>query len=1096
MRYTSPLFILFISLVFVAQVLSVVVPRASRAETREYFMINDQMDGLAHIDFDQRVHYQEQIERFYYEKREWPEVNPGEKPSFNTAISSETISEKVADYCRKTNALHYFWDITIRSEELQAEIDRMLQNSKKPDQLKKLIRQLDDDPFLVAECFARPLLVDRIIREKYSQDERFQGEQMNRARVDSSVPRSNCPFDQWWPEVRALFGVDVIVTKGDYTIDWSKSPTKDTEEWEATGIDTNTPSGRSFHSGIYTGAEVIIWGGYEGSSYLNSGGRYYPETDTWLTTSEGTNVPTARYSHTAVWTGSEMIVWGGNSFLNTGGCYDPASDTWTATNTTHMYCPTARDGHTAVWSGEEMVVWGGYVDGTGDPVNTGGKYYPDTDSWDQMGTAGSCPEPRRWHSAVYTNLLGMVVWGGNDWLYPINTGAHYMPGSDNWVSIGTTNLPTESYSHSAIINASGKMVIWGGRTSSGCTSRGSTLDDWTGWSDLESAGAPSARFQHGAILASEDMIVWGGQLSSGAMTNTGGIYNFYDDTWTSISTTDAQTPAVRDGHTLLWMDGVMLVWGGRDNSYNANYHQTGGIYYICWASPSTILNNTADDLELCSDSGVEITWPRDPTTWGCEEGYKCHYDVLRDGLELVTDLDYGTTSYTDTTGTDDISYTYSVRYRNACDQSVTTTGVIAGDYIASAPIVTVDHTNTDVDGCTVNSGIEITWPQDPGGDWGDNGSGDRKYRVWRLDNVSGTWQALGSQIDYGTTSYTDSTTITGYQYLYYVRYINGCGENDTTAAQDWIMDSSGSNPTVSQSVTAIDANECAYTGIQVTWPQDADDWGDSGTGTRYYHVYRSMDGLSYSEIGDDLIYGTVSYIDSTAAADVQYYYQVRYINGCALDCDSGADTTLDQSSVTPSDIPAFTAFDLDICADTGVEITWPQNPGDWGDRDIDPDARYYRVWRGPNCTISNMSGIGDTIPYGTTTYIDNEGTDNTDYCYRVRYINACDKKTYSAGQTDISDDYDQTPCAAVDDSLTLTKDSSDVTLTWTEVDCGDLDIYWVYASTSLDSTTLDSFPTGWDIIATPASATQLDSLTSDYQAYKIVSVDLCGLSSE
>ena len=33
--------------------------------------------------------------------------------------------------------------------------------------------------------------------------------------------------------------------------------------------------------------------------------------DTWTATS-ATNAPSARWAHTAVWTGSEMIVWGGS----------------------------------------------------------------------------------------------------------------------------------------------------------------------------------------------------------------------------------------------------------------------------------------------------------------------------------------------------------------------------------------------------------------------------------------------------------------------------------------------------------------------------------------------------------------------------------------------------------------------------------------------------------------------------------------------------------------------------------------------------------------------------------------------------------------
>jgi len=96
--------------------------------------------------------------------------------------------------------------------------------------------------------------------------------------------------------------------------------------------------------------------------------------DTWTPTTL-TNAPTARSLHTAVWTGSEMIVWGGwggGPFFNTGGRYNPSTDSWTATSTTNA--PSARYGHTAVWTGSEMIVWGGAGDG-----DIGGRYHPSTD---------------------------------------------------------------------------------------------------------------------------------------------------------------------------------------------------------------------------------------------------------------------------------------------------------------------------------------------------------------------------------------------------------------------------------------------------------------------------------------------------------------------------------------------------------------------------------------------------------------------------------------------------------------------------------------------------------------------------------------------
>ena len=48
---------------------------------------------------------------------------------------------------------------------------------------------------------------------------------------------------------------------------------------------------------------------------FNSGGRYNPDANSWTPTST-TNAPGVRYSHTAVWTGDEMIIWGGAAFDN------------------------------------------------------------------------------------------------------------------------------------------------------------------------------------------------------------------------------------------------------------------------------------------------------------------------------------------------------------------------------------------------------------------------------------------------------------------------------------------------------------------------------------------------------------------------------------------------------------------------------------------------------------------------------------------------------------------------------------------------------------------------------------------------------------
>jgi hypothetical protein len=87
-----------------------------------------------------------------------------------------------------------------------------------------------------------------------------------------------------------------------------------------------------------------------------------------------TNAPSERVFHTAIWDGSEMIVWGGIGNLNTGGRYNPVTNSWTATHIGGA--PSPRANHTAVWTGSEMVVWGGaQADvNVSTSLDTGGRY--------------------------------------------------------------------------------------------------------------------------------------------------------------------------------------------------------------------------------------------------------------------------------------------------------------------------------------------------------------------------------------------------------------------------------------------------------------------------------------------------------------------------------------------------------------------------------------------------------------------------------------------------------------------------------------------------------------------------------------------------
>ena len=161
---------------------------------------------------------------------------------------------------------------------------------------------------------------------------------------------------------------------------------------------------------VWTGTEMIVWGGDGTTGMLNSGGRYDPATNTWTPTATGAaraaGLPHGRLDR------PEMIVWGGynvhiGQLYGDGARYSPATNSWTPVTATNA--PDARTYHTAVWTGTEMIVWGGANEPAYD--QTGGRYDPATDTWTPTSLVNA-PSLRWFHVAVWTGAE-MIVWGGS-----------------------------------------------------------------------------------------------------------------------------------------------------------------------------------------------------------------------------------------------------------------------------------------------------------------------------------------------------------------------------------------------------------------------------------------------------------------------------------------------------------------------------------------------------------------------------------------------------------------------------------------------------------------------------------------------------------
>ena len=82
----------------------------------------------------------------------------------------------------KSNALENLWQRPVTGEQLQAELERMARDTHDPDMLREMFDALGNDPTLLAETLARPILAGRLIRDWYASDERFHGHLKSRAR--------------------------------------------------------------------------------------------------------------------------------------------------------------------------------------------------------------------------------------------------------------------------------------------------------------------------------------------------------------------------------------------------------------------------------------------------------------------------------------------------------------------------------------------------------------------------------------------------------------------------------------------------------------------------------------------------------------------------------------------------------------------------------------------------------------------------------------------------------------------------------------------------------------------------------------------------
>jgi N-acetylneuraminic acid mutarotase len=602
------------------------------------------------LTFQERVRAQESIERVYY----FHQI--GTTLPFEEAVPRSLLEHKVRTYLKQSAVLVEFWKTPVTDATLERELERMAAGTRLPERLLELYDALGNDPFLIKECLARQILVNRLSRNFFAFDakihhearleaeelhekladgrldllsnthqgrfdvqlilEKPAGELGERGRTHPQGPRGVHPGSQKlspeefrsqrsrWPRVvrepskvgeeRDAFVIHVVLSETDEEVRGTayRVPKTTWEEWWRK-LEDRLDDGR-LKPAAREGGRVPLPVINREAAETPCG----PPDNTW---DNGIldDVPDPRHSHTAIWTGSLMVIWGGfGGNFNNGGRYDPATDSWTQIST--INAPSPRYEHTAVWTGSLMLVWGGRD--SGGNFNTGGRYDPSTDSWTPISMVGA-PSARQDFTTVWTGSL-MVVWGGFGGGY-LNNGGRYDPDTNSWTPTSVVNAPSGRGVHVAVWTGS-LMVVWGG-AGPGVSNDGGRYDPATdSWMPTSVSNAPSARSLSTAVWTGSLMVVWGGQ-KDGIYPDTGGRYDPATDTWTPTSTVNA--PSGRREHTAVWTGSLMVVWGG-DNATSVNF---GGRYDPAadtWTPVSTAGAPSSRYLHtaIWTDSALMVVW--------------------------------------------------------------------------------------------------------------------------------------------------------------------------------------------------------------------------------------------------------------------------------------------------------------------------------------------------------------------------------------------------------------------------------------------------------------------------------------------------------
>ncbi|MPZ87706.1 MAG: hypothetical protein GEU81_06440 [Nitriliruptorales bacterium] len=214
-------------------------------------------------------------------------------------------------------------------------------------------------------------------------------------------------------------------------------------------------SARTGHAAVWTGSELLIWGGEGSAGFFADGAAYDPATGTWRSLPEAPLSPRAGIA--AVWTGDALLLVGGRDNggpLSDGAAFDPASRTWRTLPPLPETLERAGELR-GVEAGDAAVFWSPGQGGLA--LSEIARFDPATDAW------AALPNPSDGESGI-----PLVAWDGQELLALLanydGTGARLMalsPGAQDWQERGATPTFDDPWEASAAWTDEALLVALG-----------------------------------------------------------------------------------------------------------------------------------------------------------------------------------------------------------------------------------------------------------------------------------------------------------------------------------------------------------------------------------------------------------------------------------------------------------------------------------------------------------------------------------------------------------------------------------------------------------------------------------------------------------